>query len=149
MRPTVRRNSLAGIWGTVHLRRKGDGFRTTVWNGENRLERRERNRYVVHALVDIMRRDKGILHSGQDFARDIDSKGMFIYSDSEPREQGNIEVEVSFPSLGEADVNLKMRTHSLVIWVEPSPSSEEQHGFAILNRTYKLHEGTIPFKRGN
>jgi hypothetical protein len=80
-----------------------------------------------------MRRDKGILHSRQDFARDIDSKGMFIYSDSEPREQGNIEVEVSFPSLGEADVNLKMRTHSLVIWVEPSPSSEEQHGFAILN----------------
>jgi len=145
---TARRNRLAGLWGTVHLCRKSYGFRTTVLNGENRLQRREHIRYVVHALVDIMRWDKGILPSGQGFTRDINSNGMFIYSDSEPRAQGHIEVEVSFPSLGEAYANLRMRTQSLIIRLEPPPSPEEQHGFASLTRSCKLHEGTTPLKRG-
>jgi hypothetical protein len=112
------------------------------------LQRGEHNRYVVHTLVDILRWDKGILHSGQGFTRDINSNGMFIYSDPDPRAQVDIEVEVSFPSLGEAHANLRMRTQSSIIRVEPPPSPEEQHGFAILNRSYKLHEGTIPLKRG-
>ena len=92
--------------------------------------------------------DKGILHRGQGLARHIGSKGIFIYSDSEPPAKGGVEVEVSFPSPGGRDANIGMRAQSLIIRADPSESCEKQHGSAILDRGYKLQEGTIQPKRG-
>jgi HSP20 family molecular chaperone IbpA len=104
-------------------------------------------RSFVHALVKIMWTDKGILHGGHGFMRDMKSKGIFVYSDSEPPAKGRAEVEASFPFFGEADANVRLRPQSLMIRVEPPPNPEEQDGFAILNRSYKLSEGTVPLKR--
>ena len=105
-------------------------------------------RDFVYALEDIMWRDKGIQHRGQGFRRDIKSRGIFVYSDSEPPAKGRAEVEASFPFFGEADANLRLRLQSLMIRVERPPNPEERDGFAILNRSYKLREGTVPLKRG-
>lgn len=46
---------------------------------------------------------------GQGFTRDISSKGMFIYSDSEPPARANLQVEVSFRSVVEAITNLELQ----------------------------------------
>jgi hypothetical protein len=105
-------------------------------------------RDFIYALEDIMWMDKGILNRGQGFTRHVSSTGIFIHSDSEPPAKGGVEVEVSFPSPGDRDANFRMRAQSLIIRVEPPASCARQHGFAILDRNYKLQEGTIQSKRG-
>jgi hypothetical protein len=105
-------------------------------------------RDFVYALEDIMWMDKGILHRGQGFTRHVSSKEIFIYSDPDPPAKGGVEVEVSFPSPGDRDANLRMRAQSLIIRVESPSSPEEQHRFAILDRRCKVQEGVIPLKRG-
>jgi hypothetical protein len=147
LRSTSCRNRLHGSWGNGPSLQEELRISGNCLEWSKHLERRVQIRFFVHALEDIMWMGKGILHRGQGFTRDINSNGMFIYSDSEPRAQGDIEVEASFPSLGEAHANLRIRTQSLIIRREPPPSPEEQRGFAILNRSYKLHERTIPLKR--
>jgi hypothetical protein len=131
----------------VHLCRKRYGFRATAWIGERHLEQRVHGRAVVHAVEDIRWMDKGSLLRGQGFTRHMNSKHIFIYSDSESLAKGRLEVEVSLPSLGDRDANLRMRAQSLLIRVEPPASPVERHGFAILNRSRKQPEGAILLKR--
>jgi hypothetical protein len=83
---------------------------------------------------------KGILYPGQGFTRDINSKGIFIYSDLEPPAKGGVEVEVSFPSLGEADANLRMRVQS---FMTRSGAASEPRGTArICNEQGKIFSRT-------
>jgi len=105
------------------------------------LERREQTRYGVRALVDFEWIDKGVPHHGRGLTRDISSKGMFIYSDSEPPAKADLQVEVSFRPPIEAVTNLQLSARSLVVRVESAASRANHRGFAILNRSYKLHNG--------
>jgi len=106
------------------------------------LERREQTRYGVRALVDFEWIDKGVPHRGRGYTRDISSKGMFIYSDSEPPAKADLQVEVSFRAPTEALTKLQLSARSLVVRVESAASREELRGFAILNRSYRMHNGS-------
>jgi hypothetical protein len=105
------------------------------------LERREQTRYGVRARVDFEWVEEGVLQRGQGLTRDISSKGMFIYSDSEPPPRADLRVRVSFSSVAEALTSVQLRALALVLRLEPASSPELQHGFAILNRSYELHDG--------
>src|SRR5258708_629147 len=91
-----------------------------IWNGENCLEQREQFRYGVRALVDFEWMDEGVLRSGQGLTRDISSKGMFIYSDSEPPTKADLPVKVSIGSVAEGFTNVQLRANALVVSVERS-----------------------------
>jgi hypothetical protein len=108
------------------------------------LERREHTRYGVRALVDFEWIDEGESHHGRGLTRDINSKGMFIYSDSEPPVKTDLQVEVSFSGIAETPTNLRLSAESLVIRVDSAPSGDERRGFAILNRSYKLRGALAP-----
>lgn len=105
------------------------------------MERREQTRYGVQALVDFEWIDEGVPHRGRGLTRDISSKGMFIYSDSEPPVKADLQVEVSFRAITEEPKNLRLSAKALVVRVESAASPDALHGFAILNRSYKLHDG--------
>jgi hypothetical protein len=66
---------------------------------------------------------------------------MFIYCDSEPPAKADIQVEVSFPTRPGALMNLHLRARSVLVRLESAASRDDLRGFAILNRSYKLHNG--------
>jgi hypothetical protein len=107
------------------------------------LERREQTRYRVRALVDFNWLDKkGLRRQGRGLTRDISTRGMFIYSSSQPPAKADVEVEVFFRSVTEAVKNIRMKAESLVIRVESAMTAGTDHGFAILNRSFRLRERT-------
>jgi hypothetical protein len=103
------------------------------------LERRQHTRYNVAARVNFKWQDGGNLYVGSGFTKDISSNGMFVYSDSAPPEKADIELEVSFHSAANANTNLRMSAAALVIRVEHTAIPKEHSGFAVLNRSYELH----------
>ncbi len=113
----------------------------TAWHGGNCLEHREHPRFDVRAHVDFEWMEGGVLRRGHGLTRDISSKGMFIYSDSKPPAKADLHVKVSFVSVGGALTNFHLRANSLVVREEPPSSPGADHGFAILNRSYELHNG--------
>lgn len=112
-----------------------------IWNGRNWLEQREHVRYGVRALVDFEWTDEGVLRRGRGFTRDINAKGMFIYSDSAPPMKADLRVRVSFVPFAQTLTKVQLRANSLVVRVEPSSTPGTDQGFAILNRSYELHDG--------
>ena len=131
----------------VHLRRKSYGFRATVWNGEKHLERRVHTRYLSTRPWTSCGRTKEFF-TGDQASRAKSIQKAFLFTQIRNLWQRGVEVEDCFPSPGDAEANLGMRTQSLIIRVVPPAGPEEQHGFAILNRSCKLHAGIIPLKRG-
>ena len=93
--------------------------------------------------------DKGLPHHGRGLTRDISSKGMFIYSDSEPPVKTDLQVEVSFSGIAEAPTNLRLSAESLVIRVDSAATRDELRGFAILNRSYKLRDALASSDEGS
>jgi hypothetical protein len=84
---------------------------------------------------------EGVLRRGRGITKDMNSKGMFINSDSEPPVKADLQVEVSFRPVAMSKRPLKFTAESLVIRVEPATSAGVRHGFAILNKSYKLYDG--------
>jgi hypothetical protein len=108
------------------------------------LERREHIRYGVRALVDFEWMDEGVSRRGQGKTRDISTKGMFIYADIYPPTKADLLVDVSFRDVSSIPTNLQLRAKGLVIRVESATEPGSKQGFAILNRSYELHDGVNP-----
>jgi hypothetical protein len=102
------------------------------------LERREHVRCRVLALVEFEWTDKGMIYRGHDLTRDISMKGMFIYSNLEPPEKADLQVDAFSSAFTEPLANLYLSTRSSVVHVESPTSREALFGFAILNRGFEL-----------
>ena len=113
---------------------------TSTLREEASLERRERTRYGVQALVNFEWIDAGVLRKGQGITRDISPKGLFIYSDVKPPVKADLLVDVRFEHVLSMAKNLKMGARGLVIRVEAGTGGGSVEGFAILNRSYELHD---------
>ena len=125
--------------------------RTTLLSGtarkrEYRLERSDHTRYSVRAPVAFEWIENGEPRSGRGLTRDISSEGMFIYSDSEPPAKVEIQVEVFLGVSSEPPTKLRLKAKSLVVRTEVRPDT--LHGFAVLNRSCKLHDGVTPIDDG-
>jgi len=115
-------------------------------SSRNCLDHREHPRYRLRALVDFEWMDGGVVRKGQGHTRDISSKGMFIYSASEPPVKADLQVEVSLSSVTEANTNFRLSAKALVIRVELSSGTGANHGFAILNKSHLLLRGATPIE---
>jgi hypothetical protein len=111
------------------------------------MERRESHRFGIRALVHFEWRDcEGVPHRERGHTRDISSKGMFIHSHVEPPSKVDVQVEVSFRSVAETYVNLRLKATALVLRVEPETGRGRPRGFALLNRSCKLNNGVTPIE---
>jgi hypothetical protein len=90
--------------------------------------------------------EEGVLKTGRGVTRDISSKGMFIYSNSKPPTKADLRVRVSFASVAQTLTKAQLRANSLVVRVDPPSSPGADYGFAILNRSYELHDGVSAIK---
>ena len=81
--------------------------------------------------------------------RDISTKGMFIYSDEEPPVRMNLDLEVAFAPFGETRSRLQLSAKAVVLRVEPSREAGASHGFAVVNKSYKLRAGSMCVERQN
>ena len=107
------------------------------------LERREQTRYGLRADVDFEWKDEqGVSRRGRGLTRDISPKGMFIYSDLQLPTKADVQVEVALHSIAPTVTNFKMKAAALVIRVEPPTSRGIHQGFAVLNRSCTLHNGS-------
>lgn len=95
----------------------------------------------MRAAVDFEWTSEGIPYRARGFTRDINSKGMFIYSHSQPPAKADLEVAVFFRSVAEATTNIEMKARALVIRVELGANPGIYHGFAVLNKSYRLQKG--------
>lgn len=91
--------------------------------------------------MDFEWTSEGIPYRARGFTRDISSKGMFIYSHSEPPAKADLEVAVFFRSVAEATIDVQMKARALVIRVEPTATPGIYHGFAVLHKSYRLQKG--------
>ena len=116
-------------------------------NGIDCMERRESPRFGIRALVHFEWRDgEGVPHRERGHTRDISSKGMFTYSHAEPPSKADVQVEVSFRSVAETYMNLRLRATALVLRAEPKTRQGATCGFALLNRSCKLYDGVAPIE---
>ena len=104
------------------------------------MDRREHTRYGVEALVDFEWIDGGVLRRGNGVTRDVNTKGMFILSDTKPPAKADLELEFSFRDVSDIRTSLQMSVKALVIRVEPETLPKSLQGFAILNKRYELHD---------
>jgi len=106
---------------------------------ENRVERRERNRFNVSAGVTFEWSDaNGMERCGQGVTRDISAKGLFIFSDCLPPAKVDLRLEVLFGSVVEAGSNLQLKAEGVVLRVETAPNLATLGGFAVLNKSHNL-----------
>jgi hypothetical protein len=110
-----------------------------TWDLGNGLEQREQFRFGLRALVKFEWFDGvGVLHQEEGVTRDISSKGMFIFSNSQPPAKVDLRAEVFFSCMAGADTILELRVRALVLRVESATKSGASGGFAVLNRSYSL-----------
>jgi hypothetical protein len=82
-----------------------------------------------------------VSQSGKGFTRDISKRGMFIYSDDIPPIRTNVDLELAFNPFGNEGSELQMTATAIVLRVEPPAGLSALHGFAVINKSYKLHAG--------
>lgn len=128
------------LYGKSDSKNSISHLRWTLGSERNIVERRQHTRYSVQARVNFKWQDGGILFAGSGRTRDISSNGIFVYSDSAPPEKADIDLDISFHSAANANTNLQMKAAALVIRVEGTESPEGRPGFAVLNRSYRLHD---------
>lgn len=103
------------------------------------MERREQTRYRMAAEVTFTWLDSdGTNAKSSGRTRDISSKGMFIYSNVQPPEKADVQLELAFRPTKETQ-EFAMHVDGRVVRVEPSGRSGLQAGFAVLNRKYSLY----------
>ena len=114
----------------------------------SRVEHRRETRHNLRLRSNFEWADtEGIIHTAQGFTRDIGSKGMFIYTDSQPPLMAELHVEVFLSSDEEVrkDLQLRLCASALVLRVDPIAAGLSG-GFAILNKSYELLRGEVVLK---
>jgi len=80
-----------------------------------------------------------MVEKGQGFTRDISSRGVYVYAESQPPIDAEIQIDVDLPPLLEADSTLRMSGDAKVIRVEATAIDEHCEGFVAEAKSYVLH----------
>jgi hypothetical protein len=102
-------------------------------------ERRKPTRYILHLPVQFLylARD-GVREEGKGFTREISLQGVYVYAESLPPADAEIDLEIYFTSLLETGKNLKFMAKAKVIRLEPNMLDERTGGFASVTGYFTL-----------
>lgn len=67
---------------------------------------------------------------------------MFIYSDDIPPIRTNVDLELAFGPFGKETSQLQMTAEATVLRIELPAELGTRQGFAVINKSYKLHAGS-------
>ena len=104
------------------------------------MERRRRPRYHLIAPVEFEWREDGIIHRSSGVTRDIARDGIFVYSDQAPPVTSDVSLKVSFRPDGGQESDVFLSARAVVTRLEELGNSAQAKGFAVFNRSYKLHK---------
>jgi len=109
-------------------------------------ERRKLTRYILRLPVHFgyLNRD-GVREEGEGFTREISLQGVYVYAESLPPADAEIDLEIYFTSLQETDKNLKFMAKAKVIRLEPRTLDGRTGGFASITGYLTLFKGVEPF----
>jgi hypothetical protein len=102
-------------------------------------ERRKPTRYILHLPVQFVYLDRdGVREEGKGFTREISLQGVYVYAESLPPADAEIDLEIYFTSLLETGKNLKFMAKAKVIRLEPNTLDERTGGFASVTGYFTL-----------
>jgi hypothetical protein len=78
---------------------------------------------------------------GKGFTREISLQGVYVYAESLPPADAEIDLDIYFTSLLETDKNVKFVSKAKVIRLEPSAIDERTGGFASVTGYFTLFDG--------
>jgi hypothetical protein len=106
------------------------------------LERRRLTRYILRLPVhfEYLGRD-GVRDEGNGFTREISLQGVYVYTESLPPADAEIDLDIYFTSLLETNKNVKFMAKAKVIRLEPSAVDERTGGFASVTGYFTLFNG--------
>jgi len=105
-------------------------------------ERRKQTRFNLRLPVRFEYQDKEeIAHKEDGFTRNISLQGVYVYSESLPPADSEIDIDIYFTSLLEADKNVRWLARAKIIRLEPSAIDERTGGFASVTGYFALFNG--------
>jgi hypothetical protein len=106
------------------------------------LERRKQIRFVLRAPVYFLWKNRdGVVQEGQGFTRDISFRGAYIYTESQPPKDAEIDIDILLPWLPGEHSTVHMSGKAKVIRVETIAIDEHSGGFVAEAESYALHHG--------
>jgi hypothetical protein len=119
---------LSGFWSEAAVHR--------VFN--QRMERRQHNRYDLKAFVNFFWKNRGNgHHHGEGFTRDLSGGGIFVYTETQPPVGASVQIEVFFPAT-KAGSGLQMAAKGRVLRVEQTGNGSQSGGFAAKSKNFLL-----------
>ena len=106
------------------------------------LERRKHTRFSLRLPVHFEYQDQeGVVYGEKGFTRDISLQGVYVYAESPPPTDAEINLVVYFTSLLEADKNVKWSVRARVIRLESTSINERFGGFSSVTENFTLFNG--------
>jgi hypothetical protein len=103
------------------------------------LERRGHRRFDLQVQIQFNWKDpKGVRHLGSGRTRDISTGGMFVYTDSLPPQDAEVQTMFSFPASSLVAAGVQMATKARVLRLEPAEPGKAEAGFALVSHSFAL-----------
>jgi len=105
------------------------------------MERRGATRYPLQLAVRFSWKDMtGALHGSVGQSRDLNGRGIFVYSDLIPPIGSSVEMNVLLPHLAPTKRPAELHAEGRVVRVERGDSATHGTGFATMNHTVTLRD---------
>jgi hypothetical protein len=104
------------------------------------MERRGATRYPLRlTLTFSWKDDVGVVHGGEGQSRDLNGRGIYVYSDLIPPVGSPVDMNVLLPQLAPLSRPAELHAEGRVVRIEPGASSKAT-GFAAMNHTVILRD---------
>jgi hypothetical protein len=106
------------------------------------MERRGATRYPMRLLVAFSwEGEDSVVHGSEGESRDINGRGIFVYSDLMPAIGSKVQMNVFLPQTAPPRRPAELHAEGRVVRIEPATSMSRTAGFATMNHTVILCDG--------
>ena len=106
------------------------------------VQLREATRYPLRASVLFSwGEERGIHSNGAGVTRDMNTKGVFVYSRALPPKNASVDMEVTIPALREDVTPVRIHVRGRIVRTESNTVDPVHSGFAIISESTILRGG--------
>lgn len=107
----------------------------------HRMDRRGATRYRLALIVAFSWKDeKGIVQGGEGQSRDINGRGIYIYSHRKPPVGSYLEMNVLLPQATPPTRVAELHAEGRVVRIDSAETQTSNAGFATMNHTVVLRD---------